>query len=129
MNIVKEEAVIYDEINTEAVMKKLEAAGRICYKSEAGADTADDFVRRLIERGHESVLEHVSITVKFVVDRGVSHEIVRHRMASYSQESTRYCNYSNDRFGNEITVIEPCFLEKLSGNIEDNALYGAWEYA
>jgi thymidylate synthase (FAD) len=56
------------------------------------------------------VLEHISVTVKFVCDRGVSHEIVRHRLASYSQESTRYCNYSKGDFNGEITVIEPCFL-------------------
>ena len=55
-------------------------------------------------------MEHFSFTVKFICDRGVSHEIVRHRIASYSQESTRYCNYSKDNFGGEITVIEPCFL-------------------
>ena len=64
----------------------------------------------IIKRGHEAVLEHFDITVKFVCDRGVSHEIVRHRMASYCQESTRYCNYSKDVFGSEITVIRPSFL-------------------
>ena len=67
-------------------------------------------MKNLIERGHESVLEHVSITVKFICDRGVSHEIVRHRIASYSQESTRYCNYGDDG----IAVIEPCGLSKES---------------
>lgn len=68
----------------------------------------------IIKRGHEAVLEHCSFTVKFICDRGVSHEIVRHRMASYCQESTRYCNYSKDGFGAEITVIMPCFLERNS---------------
>lgn len=71
---------------------------------------SEKFVRKLIERGHEAMLEHVSITVKFIVDRGVSHELVRHRLASFAQESTRYCNYSKDKFGNEITVIEPSFF-------------------
>lgn len=73
----------------------VEAAGRTCYRSEgkAGPGTADDFCRKIRERGHLSVFEHVSFTVRFVIDRGVSHEIVRHRLAAYSQESTRYCDY------------------------------------
>lgn len=77
-------------------------------------------MRSIIERGHESVLEHVSISVRFIVDRGVSHELVRHRLASLSQESTRYCNYSKDGFGREITVIEPTAL-----NLNGSA-YIAW---
>ena len=64
-------------------------------------------MRKIIKSGHESVLEHASITVRFICDRGVSHEIVRHRLASYSMESTRYCDYSKDKFGGEISVIEP----------------------
>lgn len=54
---------------------------------------------------------HLRQTVRFIVDRGVSHEFVRHRVMSFSQESTRYCNYSQDKYDNEITVIEPCFFE------------------
>lgn len=98
------------------ILKSIERAGRVCYKSEDKItdDSCINFVRNIIARGHEAVLEHESITVKFIVDRGVSHEIVRHRLASYCQESTRYCNYSKEGFGNEITVIEPCFLEKGS---------------
>lgn len=80
----------------------------------------------IIKRGHEAVLEHYSFTVKFICDRGVSHEIVRHRLASYCQESTRYCNYSKDGFGNEITVIEPCFFNLLS---EENRDYYLWKEA
>ena len=68
----------------------------------------------LVKNGHEAMIEHQAITVKFVCDRGVSHEIVRHRIASFAQESTRYCNYSNDKFGSEITVIEPFFFDKDS---------------
>lgn len=79
------------------------------YKITEGS--AEKFVAGIIKRGHEAVLEHCSFTVKFICDRGVSHEIVRHRMASYCQESTRYCNYGKGKFGEEITVIEPCFLE------------------
>lgn len=83
----------------------IERAGRTCYKSEPKGDPA--FVKMILKRGHESVLEHASATFRIVCDRGISHEIVRHRLASYSQESTRYCNYSQERFGKEITVIKP----------------------
>ena len=82
------------------------------YKITEGS--AEKFVAGIIKRGHEAVLEHCSFTVKFICDRGVSHEIVRHRMASYCQESTRYCNYGKGKFGEEITVIEPCFLKSGS---------------
>ncbi len=83
-------------------------------------DSAPDFIRRIIKSGHHSVLEHVSITVKLVCDRGVTHELVRHRLASYSQESTRYANYSRDRFGKEITVVKPPFWP------EDSPPYRQW---
>ena len=97
MKIISPDFAFVDSINGNAILKKLEAAGRTCYKSEnkMTEDSAANFVRNLIKRGHESVLEHVSITVRIITDRGISHEIVRHRLASYSQESTRYCNYKN----------------------------------
>lgn len=103
-----------DDVNGQEILKKIEKCGRVCYKSEGRITdgSAEKFVANIIKRGHEAVLEHASITVKFVVDRGVSHEIVRHRLASYCQESTRYCNYSKDDFGTEITFIKPFFLEK-----------------
>lgn len=92
-------------------LRRIERAGRACYKTEnlitEDGESAKRFVKMLVKAGHESVLEHSSLQVMFVCDRGVSHEIVRHRLASYSQESTRYCNYGHDKFGNEITVIEP----------------------
>lgn len=98
-----------------AELKHLELCARTAYKSEdritEDGESAKKFVKRLIDSGHESTLEHGGMTVKFVVDRGVSHEIVRHRLASYTQESTRYCNYSKDKFENEITVIKPCFFK------------------
>lgn len=95
------------------IYRKLERIGRICYQSDAqGTDeSAENFIRRLISRGHDAMLEHASMTVIFTVDRGVSHEIVRHRLASFAQESTRYCNYSQGKFGNEITVIRPFYLD------------------
>ncbi|MDR3361985.1 MAG: FAD-dependent thymidylate synthase [Desulfovibrio sp.] len=98
------------------LLERLERAGRVCYKSEdkIAAASAAPFVRRIIQSGHHSVLEHTGATVRIVCDRGVTHELVRHRLASYSQESTRYANYSRKKFGNEITVIRPCFWTKNS---------------
>lgn len=92
-------------------LKLVELAGRTCYKSEAAItdESADKFVRNLIKSGHETPLEQGFMTVKFIVDRGISHEIVRHRLASMNQESTRYCNYSSGKFGNELTFILPVF--------------------
>lgn len=88
----------------------IESAGRLCYRSEGKSDGtkagAEKFIRNVLwAKNHTSVFEHASATVLIVTDRGVSHENVRHRLASYSQESTRYCNYADDRFGNEITLI------------------------
>lgn len=100
----------------EDVMRHIEKCGRVCYKSESKItnDSYKSFIARIIKSGHESVLEHFSFTARFVCDRGVSHEIVRHRLASYSQESTRYCNYStiNEDFCGEITVIKPLWIEE-----------------
>lgn len=112
MRIIKPSVEIMDDLNQSEILKKIELCGRVCYKSEDRItdESAETFVKRIIESGHHSVLEHVSFTVKFICDRGVSHEIVRHRIASYSQESTRYCNYDKGNFNGEITVIEPCFL-------------------
>ena len=86
------------------MIKNIARAGRICYQSEGKTDDVE-FVRNLIKRGHESVLEHEKVSVIVKCDRGVTHELVRHRIASYSQESTRYCNYSREKFGGEITYI------------------------
>lgn len=96
-----------------AILKNIEAYGRVCYKSEdlITETSAATFIQRIIKSGHESVIEHEKITVKIVCDRGVTHEIVRHRIASYSQESTRYCNYAKDKFGNELTFIKPFFWD------------------
>lgn len=112
MKIVAPSVDILTPIKSNEILKRIELCGRTCYKSEdkIADESAAEFVRGLIQRGHESVLEHVGLSVKFICDRGVSHEIVRHRLASYSQESTRYCNYSAERFNGEITVIEPCYI-------------------
>ena len=112
MKIIKPDVQFITPIDGATILKRLEQCGRVCYKSEdkITEGSAEKFVAGIIKRGHEAVLEHCSFTVKFVCDRGVSHEIVRHRIASYCQESTRYCNYSKDVFGSEITVIRPSFL-------------------
>lgn len=102
-------------------LKLIEIVGRTCYKSEDKItdDSAKKFVQMLIDRKHEAMLEHSSLTIKFICDRGVSHELVRHRLASFGQESTRYCNYSGDKFGKELTFISPCFFEFGSPGYHD----------
>ena len=111
VKIVEPSFKILDSINGEKILKSIEAAGRTCYKSEdkITSDSCRKFVKNILSAGHESVIEHEKITVKIICDRGVSHEIVRHRIASYSQESTRYCNYSKDKFGSQLTMIRPLF--------------------
>ncbi|NVO13839.1 MAG: FAD-dependent thymidylate synthase [Rhodoplanes sp.] len=114
MKIVSASATVI--ASTPGLERLIERAGRVCYKSEDKItdDSHVGFLARLAQSKHESVLEHGSISVHFVVDRGVSHELVRHRIASFSQESTRYCNYSKGKFGAEITVIQPCFWDLAS---------------
>lgn len=127
MKIIKPSWRIADLTEAEPVrlMKHLEAMGRICYQSEDAItdNSYDKFLRGVIKRGHEAVLEHATVTAVVVCDRGITHEIVRHRIAAYCQESTRYCNYSKGKFGNEITVIEPPFWDK--GSTE----YATWKHA
>ena len=98
MKIINASHSIETPIDGAEILKRIEKAGRTCYKSEdrITEESAENFVRMLIERGHESVLEHGSVTVRFICDRGISHEIVRHRLASYSQESQRYVRYNGD---------------------------------
>ena len=103
--------ILEDKLDGEEMLRRLERAGRTCYKSEerVSPDSAPRFLSMLLARGHESVLEHEKVTLRIICDRGVTHEIVRHRIGSYSQESTRYCNYAGERFGSEITCIRPVF--------------------
>ena len=107
------------------ILPQLERIGRTCYKSEnkitPGSSSA--FVRMLTKRGHHAMLEHASISVKIVCDRGVSHEIVRHRLASYAQESTRYCDYTKDKFNDQLTFIRPDWFKTVPAgeyHLEDN---------
>lgn len=126
MKIIKPTFFIEQDLDEDKILKTIERAGRTCYKSEnlMDSESAKKFVTNILKLGHESVIEHEKITVRIICDRGVTHEIVRHRIASYSQESTRYCNYCNDRFGNELTFIEPCFFS--SNSEEDKKKKQIW---
>lgn len=111
----------------DQMLANIAAAGRVCYQSESKSDDAA-FVRKRIKQGHESVLEHEKISVRIICDRGVSHELVRHRIASYSQESTRYCNYSKGKFGSELTFIRP-YWDDRSISAEMIRLRACWQEA
>lgn len=125
MKIIEPKVELINSPSYSGLLSLIELAGRTCYKSESKIteDSAEKFVRNILKRGHEAVIEHGSVTVRFTCDRGVSHEIVRHRLASYCQESTRYCNYSKDGFGGEITVIEPSWCS------EGDPAYEVWKKA
>lgn len=127
MNLIKPYFIIESEIDGNEILKLIERVGRTCYKSEDRItdSSAQKFVANILKNGHEAVIEHYNITVRVICDRGVTHEIVRHRVASYAQESTRYCNYSKDKFSNQITFIEPSFWDL---NTEDGKRkYDIWK--
>jgi thymidylate synthase (FAD) len=121
MDIVPASFEILSHIDYPGMLKSIEVAGRTAYKSENQMtdESSERFVRMLLGRGHESVMEHISITIRFTCDRGISHELVRHRLAAYTQESTRYVNY--DKKG--LTVIDPCVFKN------DAARHRVWEQA
>ena len=128
MKIIEQSSqIIYPSISEiRHLLKIVELAGRTCYKTEdkITEDSAAPFVCKIANvYKHKSILEHANITVKQITNRGVTHELVRHRHTAYSQESTRYCRYINDKFGNEITIIKPVGLE------EDSNAYITWEKA
>ena len=114
MLIISPSFTIEEELNGEQILKKIERAGRTCYKSEdrIGPDTAHAFVKRVVESAHESVLEHEKITVRFICDRGVNHELVRHRIASSRRNQPDIAIIHKEKYGSEITVIKPCFGRK-----------------
>lgn len=108
-------------------LRRIERTARICYKStrkdgDKPLESAKRMVKMLIDNGHEAMLEHSDLSVRFVVDRAIANELTRHRVAAYAQESTRYCNYANAKFNREITVIRPSFF---SGERKD-ATYDIW---
>lgn len=112
MNILKAGYEILTPISDGGVneLKHIERIGRVCYKSEdkitEDGESAKRFVKMLINNHHEAMIEHSTLSVIFTCDRGVSHEMVRHRIASFAQESTRYVNYAKDKYGSEIAVID-----------------------
>lgn len=131
MKVIKSKIEILTPITSD-LLKMIEVAGRTCYKSEdrITEDSAEGFVSRMINANHGAMLEHAYVSLRITCDRGVSHEIVRHRMASYAQESTRYCNYSKEKFGNQITYIDPVpgfMLENKAYSMEQlDAIMTTW---
>ena len=117
LGIIEPSVQLLDQVDGQAVLEKIERCGRTCYKSEAriSPGSAAKFVKGIIARGHGSVLEHAAISMRVVCDRGVTHELVRHRIASFSQESTRYVRYTG-----RVEFIKPCFWA------EGSAAYTAW---
>ena len=111
MIIINPHIIFEDDFNGDFIIKKLERIGRTAYKSEdkIDKDSAIKFLKNIVKSGHLSVIEHISVTVRVICDRGITHEIVRHRIASYTQESTRYCNYASGKFENQITFIAPFY--------------------
>ena len=119
MKVINAGYDILGNVDGIQMLKEIERIARTCYKSEDKItdDSYIKMIKALVERKHEAMLEHASVSVKIICDRGVSHELVRHRLASFAQESTRYCNYGH---ANEITVIKPCFWD------ENSSLYRKW---
>lgn len=117
MKIVEPKYKILTPISKDGIkeLQRIERVARVCYKSEdkitPDGESAKKLVGFLVRQGHEAMLEHGSLSVIFTCDRGVANELVRHRIASFAQESTRYCNYSGERFGGEISVIRPYWCE------------------
>lgn len=120
MKRVRPQIIITDHLYPNEIRKKIEMAGRTCYQSNDDRKTdTNKFISNLIKRGHTSVLEHVSLSFRVITDRGISHELVRHRIASYSQESTRYCKYGNDvQFIVHINDPFQSLLDKVNQNCE-----------
>jgi thymidylate synthase (FAD) len=122
MKIIEPSYKILSELNRDKILKALEFAGRTCYKSENNitVDSASDFVKnKLIATGHHAMIEHEHMTVKFISNRGFTHEIVRHRIASFGQESTRFCNYGKGKFGSELTLIRPYWADNHAIKFEE----------
>lgn len=123
MKLIKQGFEILTPIDSPTIMRELERSTRLCYKSEdkIGPGTDDRLVASIIKRGHHAMLEHQSLRVRFVTDRGVTHELVRHRICAFAQESTRYCNYSDGKFDGQCTFIIPSWM----GVVDE----GAFNYA
>lgn len=121
MKIIEQSVDLVDNINATDVYSKIERCGRVCYQSKAKGNP-EQFIRMLIKRGHESVLEHASLTFHIVTSRSILKELTRHRIASYSVESTRYVKYD------EITVIQPTGLTNTGFYLWRSGVEAAKEY-
>lgn len=106
--------VFIEKFDGVKIMKNIERACRTCYRSEDSITDVSyqNLLKNCINRGHESVLEHEKISIRMICDIGVYKDLTRHRFASFSIESTRYCNYSKDKFDNEIKFIKPCNIKE-----------------
>jgi thymidylate synthase (FAD) len=116
MHIIKPNVTLQTKLSGIEILKSIEEAARTCYKSEDKITETSyiALIEGLIRRDHLAMIEFGDMIAKFICDRGVTHEIVRHRLFSFAQESTRYCDYSRDKFDNQITFIDPCYWnEKL----------------
>lgn len=118
-----EPIVEVEKVDYNKIMKNLERACRTCYRSEdkITEESYKTLLKNCINRGHESILEHEKITIRMICDIGVYKDLTRHRHASFSIESTRYCNYGKDKFENQIKFIEPVNIEK------NTELYEEWK--
>lgn len=127
MKIVEPKYEILTDISEGGIkeLQQIERVARVCYKSEdkitPDGESAKKLVGFLVKQGHEAMLEHSQLSVLFTCDRGVANELVRHRIASFAQESTRYCNYSKEKFGGELSFVKPSYVS--DGTRE----YYAWE--
>jgi len=125
MRIINQYYDIITPLYRNEILQTLESIGRTCYKSEdrITPTSAEQFVERIISNGHHSVLEHVNLSVRFVTDRGVTHELVRHRLCAFSQESTRYCDYKG-----EVTFIRPVWCEpSIVGIYDEEKIYAEFD--
>lgn len=127
MRVGKPGYVILSDISMYGTseLMDIERIARVCYRSEGliteQGESAKRLISRLIKSGHEAMLEHSMLSVEFTCDRAIANELERHRLAAFAQESTRYCNYSADKFGSEITCIPPSnFLD------EKSLAYNSW---
>lgn len=122
VKIIAPSVEVITPLDGEAILKHLELCARNCYKSEdkITADSARKMIKKLIEMGHEAMIEHFNLTVKFICDLGAYKDLTRHRHASFAIESTRYCNYFKGKFGSELSIIKPCNI------LENTPEYKLW---
>lgn len=118
MKLIEQCAELVKPVPYKDLLEKVEQMGRLCYKSEdkIKEGSAEKFIRGLIKSGHGSVIEHASMTIKFTTNRAMTHQIVRHRLCNFSQESQRYCNYSDGKFGDDMLFIKPLWFDDVDND-------------